>query len=65
MITKDPKIRADWNEIFSYEIKNGELINYNAFHSDKTSASSSRIKESNGVLKGSFTPSDSTNMTKN
>jgi serine/threonine protein kinase len=23
MITKDPKMRADWAEVFSYEVRNG------------------------------------------
>lgn len=23
MITKDPKMRAEWSELFSYEVKNG------------------------------------------
>ena len=28
MLTKDPKLRADWNEVFTYEItENGEMIN--------------------------------------
>ena len=26
MITKNPALRCDWAEVFSYEIKNGELI---------------------------------------
>ena len=27
MLTKNPSQRADWAEIFSYEIKNGEIVN--------------------------------------
>ena len=34
MITKDPKMRAEWSEVFSYEIRNGEL--YRSPIRDKT-----------------------------
>jgi hypothetical protein len=26
MIMKNPKLRADWSEVFSYEVKNGQLL---------------------------------------
>jgi len=26
MLTKNPSLRADWSEIFSYDIKNGEIV---------------------------------------
>ena len=29
MLTKDPNHRVDWSEIFSYEIKNGEIVSHN------------------------------------
>lgn len=27
MLTKNPTQRADWSEIFAYDIKNGEILN--------------------------------------
>lgn len=47
MVTKDPKLRADWSEIFAYEVRNGELYRKGAI----------RDKSSNN-MKGSFTNSD-------
>ncbi len=50
MITKNPLYRADWAEVFSYEIKNGELFRSTALR-DRTPRS---------ALKKSFTLSETT-----
>jgi len=44
MITKDPKMRAEWSEVFSYEFRNGELYR-----------SAIRDRTPKNVLKKSFT----------
>lgn len=46
MITKNPNYRAEWSEIFAYEVKNGELMR-----------SSLRDKTPKNSLKRSFTQS--------
>ena len=50
MITKDPKMRAEWSEIFSYEIRNGELFR-----------AAIRNRTPKSVLKKSYTFSQTTN----
>ena len=50
MITKNANLRAEWSEVFSYEIRNGELY--------RTSV---RDKTPKNTLKRSFTLSETTN----
>jgi hypothetical protein len=51
MITKNPAMRADWSEVFSYEIKNGELLRVGVLR-DRTPKNN---------LKRSFTLTETTN----
>ncbi len=51
MIRKDPRERADWSEVFSFNIRSTSIIN--SFCSGKNSNDSG--------MKNSFTPSESTN----
>jgi len=50
MITKNPKLRAEWSEVFAYEVKNGELVRQGIRE---------RTPRSN-ALKRSFTMSETT-----
>lgn len=36
MLTKNPTLRIDWSEIFSYEIKNGDILSSGIMKLSKT-----------------------------
>jgi hypothetical protein len=62
MLTKDPNQRLDWSEIFSYEIKNGEIVSH---HVNMSSSYNKKDKLTDSGLKNSVSTTFESNASSN